>query len=83
MTSKKKTIGFVKSDNPFKYRLALLPEDSQNIKNKEYVYIEAGYGFNFNIDDSIYQYFGFHVVPTENVLSCDIICDLKIGKLYT
>lgn len=80
MTSKNKTIGFVNSDKPFEYRLALLPADSQNIKNKEYVYIEEGYGFNFNIDDSVYQALGFHVVPREEVLSCDIICDPKIGE---
>lgn len=80
MRSMNKTIGFVKSHKPFEQRLALLPIDIMDIKHKEYIYIEQGYGSDYGIVDEEYLQAGVHIDSRKKVLTCDIICDPKIGE---
>ena len=74
-------IGFIKSDKKNEKRIALLPKDIENIKNKEYIYIEEGYGKNLGIEDEEYSKLGCKICNKEKLLSKDIqiLCDPKIG----
>lgn len=74
-----KTIGFLKSDKENEKRISLYPRDIKNIKNKEYIYIEENYGADCNILDEEYMLAGCKVVPRNEILKKDIICDAKIG----
>lgn len=75
----KKTIGFVASTKENEQRRALLPEDIKNIKEREFLYFEKGYGEVLNISDAEYTSLGCHVATREEVMEKDIICDPKIG----
>ncbi|MEG0528345.1 MAG: N(5)-(carboxyethyl)ornithine synthase [Longicatena sp.] len=75
-----KTIGFVKSDKLFEKRLAILPEDIMKITHKDSIFIEEGYGKDFGIEDECYNKAGVHVESRKQVLTCDIVCDPKIGE---
>ncbi len=74
-----KTVGFVKSDKENEKRICLLPKDLENIKNKNYIYVEKNYGTDLNIDDSEYEKNGCTIVSREEALKKDIIVDPKIG----
>ena len=74
-----KTIGFVKSDKENENRIALIPEDLVNIKNKNYIYIEQGYGLCNNYTDEEYKEKGCNIVSREEAMNMDIIVDPKIG----
>lgn len=74
------TIGFVISRKKNEKRRAIVPEDIKNIKNKKNVYIEKGYGEILGITDEEYKNMGVNVVPLNEVLTQDIICDPKIGE---
>ena len=74
-----RTIGFVKSFKENENRIALLPEQLKDIKNTNYIFIEENYAEKFNIPDEEYTKFGVKVLPREEVLKMDIICDPKIG----
>lgn len=74
-----KTLGFVISEKENERRRAISFEGLSKIKNKNLVYFETGYGeiLGFSDDDIVKQ--GFNVASRKEVLSCDIICDPKIG----
>lgn len=74
-----KSIGFVNSDKENEYRIALIPSDAKKIKNKEYVFVETGYGLKNNYTDDDYRDAGINVVSREDVFKSDIIVDPKIG----
>lgn len=75
-----KTIGFVISKKENEYRRALLPEDVKYIKNKDYIFIEKGYGKILGYDDDAYLSAGVKgICEREEILQKDIICDPKIG----
>lgn len=74
-----KTIGFVKSDKENENRIALIPEDLINIKNKSWIFIEEGYGLCNNYTDEDYKEKGCNVVSREEAMNKDIIVDPKIG----
>lgn len=74
-----KTVGFAISHKENEFRRALLPKDIENIKNKSYLYFEEGYGEALGISDEIYKELGCNIVPRDEVLKKDIICDPKIG----
>lgn len=74
-----KTVGFPISQKNNEKRRCLIPSDIKRIKNKEYIYMEQGYGKVLGYDDEDYTKEGVHVVSQAEVLSKDIICDGKIG----
>lgn len=74
-----KTIGFIMSEKKDEYRRAILPKDLKNVKNKNQLYFENGYGAAFGIDDQNYIDEGCNIDTRENILKKDIICDPKIG----
>ena len=73
------TIGFIKSDKENEKRIALIPEDTNKIENKDMVYIEQGYGLDLNISDEEYIETGCHIASRNEILTKDIIIDPKIG----
>ena len=75
-----KTIGFVISHKENENRRALIPDDISRVKNKEYLFIEKGYGdvLGFTDDDYLSQGIG-GVCSREEILKKDIICDPKVG----
>lgn len=74
-------IGFLKSDKHNEKRRALLPVDIANVKNKEYLYFEEGYGEGLGISDEEYKNLGCHICSQSEILGegIDAICDPKIG----
>ncbi|MCR5050664.1 MAG: N(5)-(carboxyethyl)ornithine synthase [Paludibacteraceae bacterium] len=74
-----KTLGFSISHKENELRRALIPEDIASIRHKNYIYVECGYGKELGYEDSDYIAAGVNVVPREEVLKKDIICDPKIG----
>ncbi len=74
-----KTIGFVTSKKENEKRRAIIPEDILNIKNREYMYFEEGYGLCLGYSDEEYCCLGCKIVDRETVLKQNIICDPKIG----
>lgn len=75
-----RTMGFVRSDKKYEKRIAILPEDLSQVKYCEQLYFEEGYGGDFYVDDQAYADAGAHIVPREDALAQDIICDTKIGE---
>ena len=74
-----KSIGFIISHKEHEDRRALLPQDISKISNKEYVFVEKGYGEKIGYTDSDYINAGVHICTREEALSKDILCDPKIG----
>lgn len=74
-----KTIGFPISTKENERRRAIAPQNLQFIKNKNYIYIETGYGKVLGYSDNEYAAHGVNIVSKEDVLKQDIICDPKIG----
>lgn len=74
-----KKLGFVKSDKENEKRICLVPRDIKNIKNKEYIYLEEGYGKDLDISDDEYKSMGVNIVTREEAMNMDIIVDPKIG----
>lgn len=74
-----KTIGFIKSNKENENRIALLPKNIDKIKNKNYIFVEKGYGIALNISDQEYIDAGCNVVSRDETLRQDIIVDPKIG----
>lgn len=77
--NKKRTIGFIISNKDNEKRRAILPEDLTFIKNLDSLYFETGYGEVLGIQDSAYTSLGCNVLPREDVLRQEIICEPKIG----
>lgn len=75
-----KTIGFVISHKENENRRALVPDDVSHVKNKQFLFIEKGYGdvLGYTDDDYISQGIG-GVCSREEILKKDIICDPKVG----
>lgn len=74
-----KSVGFPLSHKENERRIALLPNDIPSIENKEYIFVESGYGADFGISDEDYRSLGVNIASREQVLSKDIICDPKVG----
>lgn len=74
-----KTIGLPISHKENEKRRALIPCDICQIKHRELVYVESGYGDVLGYTDEDYSAQGVHVAAREEILSKDIICDPKIG----
>ncbi|MHC5310082.1 N(5)-(carboxyethyl)ornithine synthase [Myroides sp. LJL116] len=74
-----KTVGFPISQKKNEKRRCLIPSDIKNIKNKEYIFVEKGYGEVLGYSDEDYISAGVKVVSKGEVLQKDIICDGKIG----
>ena len=74
-----KTIGFPISTKENEKRRCLLPKHISSIKNNSCIYVENGYGNVLGFNDEDYIKEGIHVLPKEEVLKKDVICDPKIG----
>ncbi|MDR0921646.1 MAG: N(5)-(carboxyethyl)ornithine synthase [Lactobacillales bacterium] len=74
-----KTLGFVNSHKEDEQRIALLPKDLAEVKNRELIYFEKGYGNRLGIADEEYLALGAHITSREETLTKDILCDPKIG----
>lgn len=74
-----KTIGFIKSDKENEHRIAIVPNDIKNIKNKSYLYFEHNYGEACGFSDEEYINAGANIVDREEIFNKDILCDPKIG----
>lgn len=74
-----KSIGFVISKKENENRRALVLEDIDKIKNKDYVFFEEGYGNVLGFSDEEIINKGCKVLSSEKIYDCDIICDPKIG----
>jgi N5-(carboxyethyl)ornithine synthase len=74
-----KNIGFVISTKENEKRRAILPCYLKDIKNKNSIYIETGYGDVLGYTDDDYRNVGANVVSREEALTKEIICDPKIG----
>lgn len=74
-----KTIGFVISHKNNERRRALLPDDLNNIKNRQNLYFEKGYGESVGFNDEEYLKHGVNIVSREEILECDVIVDVKLG----
>ena len=73
------TIGFPISHKENEKRRALVPADMCAIQSPRHLYFEKGYGDVLGISDEEYIQGGANVVSREEALSCNIICDPKIG----
>jgi N5-(carboxyethyl)ornithine synthase len=74
-----RSVGLPISHKENENRRALVPEDINQIKNVERIYIESGYGDMLGYCDNDYAKAGIRVATREEVLKKDIICDPKIG----
>lgn len=74
-----KTIGFPISDKLNENRRALVPDNLDNFKHIDHIYVEKGYGEVLGYSDKEYIEKGAHVVSREEVLKQNVICDPKIG----
>ena len=74
-----KKIGFISSKKENEHRRAIVPDDLKKVKHTSLIYIEQGYGNVLGINDEEYARVGCVIVPREEVMKCDIICDPKIG----
>ena len=75
-----KTIGLVISRKENENRRALIPDDIEHIKNKEYIFIEEGYGSVLGYSDEEYLNRGIGGgCSRDEILKKDIVCDPKIG----
>lgn len=75
-----KTIGFVISHKENENRRALIPDDISYVKNKQFLFIEKGYGDVLGYTDDDYLSKGIGgVCSREEILKKDIICDPKVG----
>lgn len=74
-----KSISFVISRKENESRRALIPQDLVNVCNKDYVFVERGYGDILGYSDDDYADAGATICEREEALTKDIICDPKIG----
>lgn len=72
-------VGFPISHKENELRRALLPDDVRAIAHPGNLIFEAGYGVPIGFDDESYINSGAKIGSRDEVLSCDIICDPKIG----
>ena len=74
-----KTIGFPISRKENENRRALLPLDAARVSYVCNLVFESGYGDVFDICDDEYRKIGAKIGSRADVLSCDVICDPKVG----
>lgn len=74
-----RTVGFLISKKENENRRAILPKHIANIKNRDLLFVEEGYGNALGIDDCEYRDMGCHIAVRREILSKDIICDPKAG----
>lgn len=74
-----KTVGFPISQKINEKRRCLIPSDIKNIKNREYIFVEEGYGSVLGYSDDDYLSAGVNIGTQSDVLAKQIICDGKIG----
>ena len=72
-------VGFPIPHKENEYRRSLLPVDIARITHRESLVFEKGYGDVLGHTDSEYLEMGASVASRESVLSCDIVCDPKVG----
>ena len=73
------TIGFPISHKENELRRALLPDDVLKVAHPDSLVFESGYGEVLGFDDESYMAAGAKICSREDVLSCSIICDPKVG----
>jgi N5-(carboxyethyl)ornithine synthase len=71
------TIGFVISNKENERRRAILPKHLAQIRNKELVFVEEGYGKPMHISDAEFRDAGVNVVNTKDAYAVDIVCNPK------
>lgn len=74
-----KTVGLPISHKENEKRRALMPADIRYLKHPEYIFVERKYGEVLGYSDEYYTSQGIRVLPREEILRKDIICDPKIG----
>ncbi len=75
-----KTVGFVISRKNGEKRRAIIPSDVEKyVRNKECLFVEKEYGESIGYNDDEYRTAGCNIVSREKALSCDVICDVKLG----
>lgn len=74
-----KTVGFPISHKENENRRAIVPAHLAQIAHPELLFFEKGYGDILGVGDNEYAQLGCHIVPHEETLKQDIICDPKIG----
>ena len=72
-------MGFLISHKENEKRRALLPKDIKNIKYKQNIFVETGYGDVLGYSDEDYLSEGVGVESRDYILKKDILCDPKIG----
>lgn len=74
-----RTIGFVISQKENEARRALIPEDVKKVKYPSNLLIESGYGDVLGFCDNDYRLAGAKIVSRGIAMSCDVVCDPKVG----
>ena len=74
-----KRIGFIISEKENEKRRAITFEDAKKIKNRQNVYFQTGYGKTLGVSDEEFTHAGFQILPKEEILKMEILCDPKIG----
>ena len=74
-----KTVGFVISHKENENRRALIPEHLTSVKHPEMLYVEKGYGTVLGFCDEDYASHGVNIVDRNVAMSCDVLCDPKVG----
>lgn len=74
-----KTVGLPISHKENEKRRALTVADIARVTHNDQIFVEQGYGEVLGYNDQDYLRAGVHVVPREEVLTKDIICDPKVG----
>ena len=74
-----KTVGFPISAKENENRRTILPDHIKQIRNKNCIFIENGYGDVLGFSDEDFAIQGINVCSREEILKKDIICDPKIG----
>lgn len=72
-------MGFLISHKNGEKRRAILPEQLKQVIHPQQLYFEKGYGNSVGHGDEEYQQYGCHLVERNEVFSCDIIADVKLG----
>lgn len=73
------SLGFVIPNYPNERRVALLPSDIKNFKEK--IFVESGFGRNLGIDDSEYIKKGAKILNRKEIYaSCEAVFNLKLTQ---
>lgn len=73
------SIGFPTSSKEHEQRRALLPQQVAQLTHPENCIFELGYGAKLGFSDDAYRAAGARLAPQDDVLSCPIIAEPKIG----